>query len=277
MWLKAWSVCLILSFACYNAHAISEHGSLGGKSAGLGYTSVTSTDEWSAVNNQAGLAWCRKFSVSFYYENRFLLTDLSQKALAVTLPVGGGAFGFSLCYFGFPQYSETNPGIAYGIRLTKRFSAGIQIDYLCLHIEDGFRDNSVLSCKIGLQFHASEHLLLGLHVTNPIPVKISSLTNDRLSSLIRFGLSWKISDVLRCDAEVEKELIDNPMIKAGIEYKPAKCFSIRTGLRSGPTLLTFGIGLEFGHFQFDLASSYHLILGYSPQVSVTYLFRETKK
>jgi hypothetical protein len=277
MEMKAWIICFIISFACYRAYAIGEHESLGGTAAGLGYTSVTSSDEWSTFNNQAGLAWCNKFSASLYVENRFLLADLCQKALAITLPVGRGSFGFSFRYFGFPQYSESNPGIAFGMRLTKRFAAGIQIDCLHLHIADGFKDNNALSCEMGLQFRASEHLWMGLHVANPIPVKISSMTNDRLSSFIQFGLSWKISDKLHFDSEVEKDITDKPLLKAGIEYRPANHFYLRMGVLTCPTLLTYGIGLEFGHFQIDLASSYHLILGYSPQASVTYFFQETKK
>jgi hypothetical protein len=276
MGLKAWIICLIISFAYYCTYATGEYESIGGKSAGLGYTSVNQSDEWSAFNNQAGLAWCSKLSASLYVENRFLLGDLSQKALAITLPVGRGAFGFSFRYFGFPQYSETNPGIAYGMRLAKCFAVGIQVNYLHLHIADGFKENNVVSCEIGLQFRASEHLWLGLHVANPIPVKISSLTNERLSSFIRFGFSWKISDELHFDSEVEKNITDNPVLKAGIEYRPANHFYLRMGMLTSPTIITVGVGLEFGNIKFDLASSYHLILGYSPQASVVYFFGKTK-
>jgi len=254
------------------AFAAGDHSVIGGRAAALGTTSVTQSDEWSVFNNQAGLAWCKKFSAGIYFENRYLLKDLSQKALAITLPAGRGAFGVSIRHLGFALYSEMNTSIAYGMRLTKKFSAGVQVEYLRLHVDDGFKDNSIFSCEIGLQFRASEHLWLGLHVANPVPVKLSSLTKERLPTLMRFGLSWRITDGLHSDVEVEKDLIHKPVLKAGIEYRPAKSLIIRMGLLSNPATFTFGFGLEFGNLQFDLASSYHLVLGYSPQASLIYYF-----
>jgi hypothetical protein len=264
-------LCFIFLVSNY-AYSAGNHIIIGGRAAALGTTSVTECDEWSVFNNQAGLAWCKRFSAGIYFENRYLLKDLSLKALAITLPAGRGAFGVSIRHFGFALYSEMNTGIAYGMRLTKRFSAGVQVDYLRLHAADGFKDINVFSCEIGLQFRADEHLWLGLHIANPIPVKFSSLTQERLPAILRFGLSWRITDGLHSDLEVEKDLIHKPVLKAGIEYRPAKSLFIRMGLLSNPTTFTFGFGLEFGNLQFDLASSYHLVLGYSPQASLVYYF-----
>lgn len=266
---------IISYFIClvsYCAHAAGDPSVIGGRAAALGYTSVTQSDEWSVFNNQAGLAWCKRFSAGIYFENRYLLKDLSQKALAITLPAGRGAFGVSFRHFGFALYSEMNTSIAYGMRLTKNFSAGVQIDYLRLHVADGFKDNSAFSCEIGLQFRASEHLWLGFHVANLVPVKLSSLTHERIPTLMRFGFSWRITEGLHSDVEVEKDLVHKPVLKAGIEYRPAKSLFIRIGVLSNPATFTFGFGLEFGNLQFDLASSYHLVLGYSPQASLIYYF-----
>ncbi|MCX6247926.1 MAG: hypothetical protein NTW10_09345 [Bacteroidetes bacterium] len=245
---------------------------IGGRAAALGYTAVTRSDEWSAFNNQAGLAWCRRFSAGIYFENRFLLKEVSEKALAVTLPVNKGAFGVSFHHFGFSLYSEMNAGIAYGMRLTKNFSAGIQADYLRLHVADGFKDNTVFSCEIGLQFRAGEHLWLGLHMANPVPVKLSQGNGERIPAVIRFGLSWRITEGLSSEAEVEKNLVRKPSLKAGIEYRPAKPLFIRIGFLSNPATFTFGAGLELGNLHLDVASSYHMVLGYSPQVSISWLF-----
>jgi hypothetical protein len=217
------------------------------------------------------------YSAGIYFENRFLLKDLSLKAMALTIPSGKGAFGISFRYFGFSLYSEMNAGIAYGMRLTKRFSTGIQVDYRRLHIADGFKDNSVFSCEIGLQYRATDHLWIGLHVANPVPVKLSAVTNERLPALMRFGVSWRITAGLQSDLEVEKDLVHKPVLKAGLEYRPAKKLVIRIGLLTNPATFTFGAGLDLGNLQFDIASSYHFVLGYSPQASLTYIFGKNKK
>lgn len=271
------TILYIFILASSNVYAIDDLTIAGGKSSGLGYTSVTQSDEWSAFNNQAGLAWCKNYIAGIYIENRFLLQDLSGKALAITLPLGKGAFGICLSQFGYSLYSEMKSGIAYGMHLTKRLSGGVQMSYFRLHIADGFKDNSLYSCQIGLQFRASDHFWIGFHLNNPVPVKLSTVTTDRLPTLIQFGVSWRISNGVHSDAEVEKDLNHKPAIRVGIEYCPSKSIFIRFGFESSPTIFTFGFGFEFSNLQIDIASSYNLILGYSPQASVAYLFGKKKK
>jgi hypothetical protein len=275
--LRIHTILYIFILAFNNVYAIDDLTIAGGKSSGLGYTSVTQSDEWSAFNNQAGLAWCKNYSAGIYFENRFLLKDLSGKALAITLPLGKGAFGICLSQFGYSLFSEMKSGIAYGMHLTNRLSAGVQISYFRLHIADGFKDNGLFSCQIGLQFRASDHFWLGLHLNNPIPVKLSQVNTERLPTLIQFGFNWRISNGLRSDAEVEKDLNHKPAIRAGIEYCPSKSIFIRVGVQSSPAIFTFGFGFEFNNLQFDIASSYNLALGYSPQASVVYFFCKKKK
>jgi hypothetical protein len=267
---------LFFFFLC-GGRAAGDYKVIGGRAAALGYTSVAQYDAWSAFNNQAGLAWCRNFSAGAYFENRYLLKEFSLKALAVTLPVGKGAFGVTIRQFGFSLYSELNTGVGYGLRLSKNFSAGIQVDFMHLHVGDNFQDKNLFTFEIGLQYHSGEHLWLGFHAANPWPVKLSSLTNERLPTLMRLGLSWRMTEGLYSNLEVEKDLLHRPALKASIEYRPVKVLTMRIGFLSNPTTFTFGFGLAFGNVEFDIASSYHLVLGYSPQASVSYIFGKAKK
>ena len=61
-------------------------------------------------------------------------------------------------------------------------------------------------------------------------------------------------------------------MKAGIEYHFVKPLFIRIGYMSDPSQFTFGFGLRFGKLNFDIASSYNVVLGFSPQGSIIYLF-----
>ena len=257
---------------CYCCFAGGEHLTIGGRAAGSGYTSLTQSDQWSVFNNQAGLAWCKDLCAGLYFENHYLLKELSLSAIGLTIPLNKSAFGISFRYFGFSLYSEMNAGIAYGMRLTKRFSAGIEVNYLRMHIADGFKDNQLVSCEMGLQFRAGEHLWLGLHVANPVPEKTSSSSENRIPTLMRFGLSWHIIEGLQSNIEVEKDLTHKPGLNAGIEYISCKSLVIRVGLLTNPQTFTFGVGLKIENIQFDIASSYQMILGYSPQASLSYTF-----
>ena len=60
--------------------------STGARSASLGYSCITLTDIWSAINNPAGLAYCEKFAVGLSVENKFLLKELGTNSLVAVLP-----------------------------------------------------------------------------------------------------------------------------------------------------------------------------------------------
>lgn len=250
-----------------------ELSATGGRAAAMGNTSVAFYDGWSGFNNQAGLAWCRKFSVGTYYENRYLLKEMSTKAIGVILPVKKGAFGLSFRHFGFSLYNEIKTGLAFGMHFGNSFAAGIQLDYLRFHIEDNNGTKNLVTFEIGLQYRVKEQFCLGVHFFNIVPIKLTDDPVERLSSVIRLGIGWQVSRNFIASAEVEKDLVTQPTFKAGMEYHFVNPLYVRIGFLTNPAQFTFGFGLEFGKFSFDIASSYHMVLGYSPQGSIIYLFK----
>ena len=86
-----------LTILCIATAFFSKAGNedlpLGARSSGMGNASVSLSDVWSAHHNQAGLGFVRDISAGAYYENRFLLKELSIKGGVVALPVKGGTFG----------------------------------------------------------------------------------------------------------------------------------------------------------------------------------------
>ena len=261
---------IILSFQGW---AAGELTSAGGRAAGMGNASVTFYDGWSGFNNQAGLAWCKKFSAGAYYENRFLVKELSIKAIGAVLPVKKGAFGLSFSHFGFSLYNEIKTGLAFGMHFGNSFSAGIQIDYMRFSIGNDYGEDNFFTFEIGLQYRVKEKLLLGVHLFNPVPIKLTNDPVERLPTVLRFGIGWHISVNLLASAEIEKDLLNKPILKAGMEYHFVNPLYIRIGYLTDPSQFTFGFGLEFGKLGFDIASSYNMVLGFSPQGSIIYYFK----
>ena len=253
--------------------AVGELNVVGARAAGMAFSSVALSDEWSAFNNPGGLARVRKYSAGIYFENRFLVKEISLKALVVTIPVWKGTFGLILQHYGFSLYSEIKGGITYGMSFGKYLSAGVQLNCLRISQAEGYGNNNVFSFEIGAQYKASEHLTLGVHIVNPVASRISKNSSERLPALIQLGILWKISEELLTTVETEKDLLHKPVIRAGVEYHLAKPLFARVGILTNPTTFTFGAGLEFGSFRLDLASGYHLVLGYSPQASIIYRFK----
>jgi hypothetical protein len=257
---------------CFSVLAAGELNITGGRAAAMGYACVAASDPWSVINNQAGLAWRRQFSIGVYMENRFLVKELSLKTMGAVLPVKHGAFGISLGHFGFSIYSETKAGLAFALSFGKHFSAGIQIDYLLLQQGPDYGNRNLFTCEAGLQYRPNDLICLGVHVYNPVPVRVAGFQEERLPTLFRMGLSWKLSDDFIALVDYEKDLVSGSVLRTGLEYHCVKPLYIRIGFLSSPMQFTFGIGLELGHFGFDFASSYHTVLGYSPQGSLVYHF-----
>lgn len=256
-----------------NCFAAGEFNVTGGRAAGMGFSSVALSDAWSAGNNPGGLGCTKSFAAGIYVENRFLVKELSLKAVTVTIPVWKGSFGLILQHMGFSLYNEIKGGVGYGMLFGKYFAAGIQLNCLRISQAEGYGNRNIFSFEIGAQYRASSHLALGVHLVNPVAIRISSNSQERIPALVRLGLLWNISDELLATVEAEKDLLHKPVIRAGVEYHLSKTIFARAGIATNPTLFTIGAGLEFGSFRLDLASGYHLVLGYSPQASVTYRFK----
>jgi hypothetical protein len=256
-----------------NSFGSGEFSVTGARAAAMGFSSVAVSDEWSAFNNPGGLANFRKYSAGFYFENRFLVEEMSLKAVTVTLPVWRGTFGLALLHNGFSLYSEIKGGIGYGMSFGKYVSGGIQLNVLRISQSEGYGNKNFFSFDAGVQLRASEHITVGVHIANPLSSRISEDFPERLPATIRLGLLWKISKTVLTTVEAEKDLTHKPVFRVGLEYHLAKPLYARIGFMTNPTLFTIGTGMEFGSFRFDLASGYHLVLGYSPQASVTYRFK----
>jgi hypothetical protein len=258
------------SLLFYQGNAGNEFTCIGGRGNAMGNTAVASSETWSVFNNQAGLAWSREVSAGIYLENRYLLRETSLKAAAFAIPFKIGSFGLSVQHFGFSLYSEMKAGLAYARSFGTRFSAGLQLDYLRIQLAENYGKRNLVTCEVGIQFKATETLTIGTHFINPVPIRISKEYAGYLPTCMIMGLSWKVIRSLILAAEVEKNIKQKPSFKAGLEYHLVKHFCARLGVITNPTIITFGFGTEWGRFQVDLASSYHLVLGYSPQFSLIY-------
>jgi hypothetical protein len=256
----------------FRSIAAGDLSSAGGRAAGMGYGVTAITDSWSGFNNQAGLGWEKNFSASAYFENRFMVKELSLEAVGAVFPVKKGAIGITFRHFGFSAYNEMTAGTAFGMRFGSRFSAGISLDYIRIHFGEDYGSKNLFTFEIGFLFKPSDLLCLGFHVSNPYPVKLSNNPQENLPVIFRLGIAWQPTKNFLGSAEIEKDLRNRPVLKTGIEYQLVKPVVIRAGYLTTPSRFTFGFGLTFGNLNFGLAVQYHSVLGFSPQGSIEYSF-----
>jgi len=281
---QAYNILFLILLTAGNLWCANTNQPIGGRSAGMGNASVTLNDFWSVHNNQAGLAGINVAAVGLYYENRFLVQELSLKAAAFVLPTKSGTFGINFNSFGYVNYNEMKVGLAYGKKFGNIFSAGVQLDYLRTHIAEDYGNKDAFTFEIGIRTELTKQLTIAAHVFNPIRVKIQSETDDRVPAILKLGISYSLSDKLLLSLETEKDSDFKPLIRGGFEYKIVDMATVRIGYSTLPSTsgsdnfsiasaYSFGFGLKLRKFVIDLSSSWHQTLGWSPMVSFIYNFK----
>lgn len=245
-------------------------GQAGSRSAALAGSSVTFSDEWSALNNQAGMAFTEGVRAAAFYEARFMIQQLGDKGFAASAPIGAGALGLSYRSFGYSLYSDSRAGLAYAIRLDSKVSLGVQANYHRIRIAEGYGSNQTVSVEGGVVYKMSKDLVLGAHLFNPTRARIAEFNDERIPGILRAGAAYSFSEKVRMVGEIRKRSDLKPSLAAGIEYNPVSEVAIRLGGGANPGTTTFGIGWQIADWRIDAATSYHAVLGFSPQISLAY-------
>ena len=262
------SYSFIILFSCFSLISFSQD--YDATSNALGGCGLTKNNVWSNFTNQAGLAEINQFIIGAGTENSFGIKELSTHTAVFAIPVNGGVFGLNIAYTGFELYNETKIGLAFGKRLSKSFNIGIQIDYLGMYADESTKNSSKFTFEIGAQKRLMRKLILGVHIFNPIAVKLNE--DENIPSIFKLGLCYDANEKVAIFTEWELESEQNAKLKFGLEYKIIKQLQLRTGFSTNPAKNFFGIGYTLNKTQLDIAVNRHQLLGYSPQFSVSSTF-----
>ena len=86
--------------------------------------------------------------------------------------------------------------------------------------------------------------------------------------IIRMGVAWHVSDQLIWNCDTEKHDRRRPVIRSGLEFQVSHVLALRAGVAGSPFQPAGGVGFQFGTYGFDMAFSYHPVLGFSPNASI---------
>jgi len=267
------SIILIVFFGFLEAgFASGEWTTYGSRSAGLGFSSAAVVDLWSVNNNQAAMAFYDKTAAGFYYENRFMIKEMGSPTGAFIIKTKYGIIGTSVCYSGDASYNSTKAGLAYALKLGNRVSAGIQLDYIATSLGEDYGKQNNVTFDVGILVKITEQLTFGAHTFNPIQVQLSDYDNESIPASLNAGFAFTFSDNLLVTAEAYKNSEFPMEFRSGVEYKFLGTAYARVGLCTNPARYTFGVGIQMKNIAFDISSSVNTQLGYSPQVSLQYVF-----
>jgi hypothetical protein len=263
---------LIFSILSFNYTNSTENYPSGARALALSNAFVSVSDTWSTFHNQAGLAGLQSFSAGAFYESRFMVDELSHVAGSLVIPVRAGTFGVGFSQFGKGTYKEHKIGLAFAKSLSRKISAAIQLDYLSERFPENERAAGFATFDAGVVYAATEELVLGAHIFNPIQGGIKTAEGiQKMPAVFRVGGHYQFPKMVLLIFETEKNF-ENPLLfKSGLEFSPVKNLALRFGVSGKPVAYTAGIGFQTGKITTDLGFSYHGNLGLTPSVSIQFV------
>jgi hypothetical protein len=231
------------------------------------------TSPVASVVNPGGISLQNESNVSLHYENDYGVKELSQVTAVGVWKNGAVDAGAVISNFGYDKYGETRFAGQLSKRLSASSSLGIRVNYFSYNISADEGHKSVLSVDVGLLVSPVEKIRMGIVVDNLIGTSYKTQRDEySLPLTMRFGVMYQAAKDLKLESEVEKNTEEAAVFKIGCEYLPIKEIPLRIGLIGQPYRPTFGIGYRISHFAFDLASVYHIVLGFHTLFSMQYKF-----
>lgn len=250
---------------------------VGARSNSLANASVTIPDVWAFHHNPGALAELNQVSVGVSYENRFLLKELQSQGVAYAQPLKYGVLSVGAQFYGYKQFRTQRIGAGYSLKLAERFFAGVQLNYQGLQLNENYGNRHSVTAEAGLQALLTENWRLGFSVTNIGRARLNEYQDERFSTNFRLGMSYLLSDKVLFLLEGSKTVVHKARIKAAVEYQAVKNFYVRAGVAGAPIEFSFGLGYKWNVISIDAGSSYHQLLGWSPNFSLTYTANKKKE
>jgi hypothetical protein len=241
---------------------------------GLGYASSCLADEWSIFNNVGGLAKVDHPVAACTYDSRPSFAAFNRTAALFAMPTTIGVVGMGIYRFGDNIYNEQILSAAFSNSFGLA-SLGIKINYLQYHAE-GFGNAQAVTVSFGGIARLTQQLSVGAHIININQPMIGLLSKERVPTELILGVGIELSEKTHIATEIEKDLVQDPLWKAGLENKLHKKIAVRCGFNLNPNAIFIGFGFNPKNFMLNYCLEYNMNLGISAQASVTYKIKSQK-
>lgn len=260
-----------ISSFCFAQNGMDSYPT-GARSRGMGNAHVTLTDGWSVINNIGGLGSLNQTQAFFGYDHRLGMNELTTLAAGIALINDWGNLGVNVSNYGGALFNQQNIGIGFSNKLGIA-SFGVKLNYFQTNIE-GFGRAASPVVEIGGVAELTPQLFFGAHIYNLTRSKPSKLSDEYLPMNVKAGLSYRPTDNLMLNIEAEKEILLDPIFKAGLEYNVKDRIWGRAGFNTQPNNLFFGLGFRPRRYQIDYAMGQNYRLGFTHHFSFNLLFHE---
>lgn len=244
----------------------------GSRLASMGNAAAALQDVWSVQSNPAGIASLPRPVASVTYKKNFPGTSLSTQAGVFVCPVKTHVFGLAFQNFGFSDYSEMRLGFAYARRFGTSVQTALEFNYHQLSI-NSYGSKGTFSINAGFQYKPAKELVIGAYVSNLSNASYDHGTGAVIPVELSVGVAYYFSEELLWAASVwGANHSSGADFRTGIEYCVLRQLAFRAGIGLRPLNQYAGLGYKIKHVEVDLAVSNHNVLGYTPQISLAYVF-----
>lgn len=209
------------------------------------------------------------------YENRYGVKEFSTFCGAFQYNQLPFSFGATFSRFGYSRYNETMLGVDISKKLFRFLSLGVRIHYANMvgAVDEGI-SNHALTADLAATLRLSPVWTVGIVANNVFKTDIGSAHYPLpLPFRLRVGCAVAPSESVLFAADVDYFDSLYWLFRVGMEYFLLKEMPLRLGLTTAPFQPTFGLGYHPSfNWRFDLASSYHTVLGFTPSISLQYCF-----
>jgi hypothetical protein len=207
-------------------------------------------------------------SAGFFGEKRFM-TDLAYYDLGYLGDIDGQPFQVRLTRDGNAGLSVTSVSASLSRKIYEELNIAVRLGYAFSHAK-GYGSRGQPVAGFGAVFKLSNRLKWGLQADG---VNSFFTSNAGEGFLVRMGLGYMVSDLATLSMEVIKEKGYPVQTTAALSY--ALGDHLHSSIGYAFQLATFSclIGFRYAWMDIGLASAYHLSLGPSAGLSLTYHFK----
>jgi len=239
-------------------------------SAALGGSFVCLDGYVCASQNQAGLGFTERSSISIQHGIPFWIKELGISSLSGQFRSGNGALGASLSTVGLRGLRQSSLWLARGQRLHPRMGAGVGLHFWNTSIQEQFFYAPGISFALGLQIRISEQWRFGARLFHPAEWRKLREASGEESMHIETGFAYSFFNVARIFSDLHIHPGDPVLLCGGAEWILNRQICMRTGIRSEPFTFTWGLSLKLKSCLAEFSFMYRMETGLSTLSAMTY-------
>jgi hypothetical protein len=228
------------------------------------------TDLLSAGRQHGKLAGIEVPGVAFAGNMPLAIKGLGNYSLVVCYPALDGTFLLGTDYTRFGDYSLTQIGAAFGLRLSGTLTGGIRLNYYRQQIA-GYNGFNAFPVEASIMYALTPKLQTGISFYNLVAVVKKPKSKERLPVFTGIGWRYQFSESLSAGVLISKEdngvVIFNPFLSLQFLNK----FYFSPGYETGLSNWILSAGYFLPPFTIKVNLSVHPYLGVSGGLSIQWV------